>query len=141
GARSVQGRGTVEPLRVAALFGSFVVGTAQPQNTPNSTRQIFSIDTRTGRYASSPAGLIDANGTTEGIAQISASADGRYAVASIQTTYGPPVPVNRVEIFDRRRHRDLGHLARPAAGDLPDRCRAPVPHFGRRAHAHRPRRP
>lgn len=110
GPRTVRESGPdhLAPAR-AARFGALVIGDAQPPATPNSHRELFTGDLRTGTTASWSAGLHD----DEGVTQIVASADGRRGIVSIVGITGKNAGRNRLEIWDLSTHRNIGHLALP----------------------------
>jgi WD40 repeat protein len=135
GPRLLAERGPDYPApKLTDLFGTQIVGMSQVPNTPNSTRRIYTVNARTGDSASWPAGLIDANGRTQGMAQITASGNGTYGLADIGGIYGSVAGHNRVEIFDLRAHRDVGHLVLPGTDFFPDGYFAVPSPDGRRAY-------
>jgi DNA-binding SARP family transcriptional activator/WD40 repeat protein len=115
----------------AGLFGSLFVGAGQDPNAPHSTRRIFTIDVRTGAFASWRLGLHD----DEGMTQLAASRNGAYALASITGTVGRNAGRSRIEIYDLRTHRDLGHLHLPGSTVFADGYLGVPAPDGRRAYA------
>jgi WD40 repeat protein len=97
------------PAEYAHAFGSIVAGYAGYLEAGGPTVRIYTLDLRTGRYATWPAGFRD--GETSG--QLVASDDGRLGLASIIAYQGRNAGQNRIEIVDLRHQRDIGHLALP----------------------------
>jgi WD40 repeat protein len=116
----------VPAINPSAQFGSLVAGYAQPPNTPDSKILAYTLDLRTGRYASWPAGLRDDDAS----GQIVASTDGRLGLVSILDSSGN----NRIEIVDLRTHSTVGHLALPpGTAHFPDGLEAAASPDGRYA--------
>jgi len=101
----------IAPVHLARS-GALVIGDAQPPDTElRSHRMLFTLDLRTGRYASWREGLRD----DEGVQSINATADGRLGVVSIGTVAGPHAGDNRMELVDLHRHDTIAQLALPAS--------------------------